>query len=247
MSVTRNSNPLIREPGVLAESLGLTFENRDLLGQALRHRSAGRLNNERLEFLGDSILNLTISDYLYRHKPEAPEGALSRLRASVVREETLARVARRIGLGDYLVMGSGELKSGGHRRDSILADALEAIIGALYLDQGFHPAHDWVLSLFGEELVSLPDAQELKDAKTQLQEYLQRDRLPLPGYEVLEQTGQAHKQTFEVACRVDCNGESFESRASGSSRRRAEQSAARRMLTILRETREGNATTGSRA
>ncbi|KTG15923.1 hypothetical protein AUR63_06070 [Guyparkeria sp. XI15] len=231
----------------MAESLGLTFENSDLLGQALRHRSAGRLNNERLEFLGDSILNLTISDYLYRHKPEAPEGALSRLRASVVREETLARVARRIGLGDYLVMGSGELKSGGHRRDSILADALEAIIGALYLDQGFHPAHDWVLSLFGEELVSLPDAQELKDAKTQLQEYLQRDRLPLPEYEVLEQTGQAHKQTFEVACRVECDGESFETRASGSSRRRAEQSAARRMLTSLRETREGRATTGSRA
>ena len=247
MSVTRNSNPLIREPGVLAESLGLTFDNADLLGQALRHRSAGRLNNERLEFLGDSILNLTISDYLYRHKPEAPEGALSRLRASVVREETLARVARQIGLGDYLVMGSGELKSGGHRRDSILADALEAIIGALYLDQGFHPAHDWVLRLFGDELVALPDAQELKDAKTQLQEYLQRDRLPLPEYEVLEQTGQAHKQTFEVACRVESNGESFETRASGSSRRRAEQSAARRMLTTLREIRKDNATTGSRA
>jgi ribonuclease-3 len=247
VSATRNSNPLIRDPQVLAESLGLTFENRDLLGQALRHRSSGRVNNERLEFLGDSILNLTISDYLFRHKPEATEGALSRLRASVVREETLARVARRIGLGDYLVMGSGELKSGGHRRDSILADALEAIIGALYLDQGFHPAHDWVLSLFGDELVNLPDAQELKDAKTQLQEYLQRDRLPLPEYEVLEQTGQAHKQTFEVACRVACDGESFETRASGSSRRRAEQTAARRMLKTLRETREGKATAGSRA
>mgnify|MGYP006292766527 FL=1 len=242
MSATRNSNPLIRDPGVLAESLGLTFENRDLLGQALRHRSSGRLNNERLEFLGDSILNLTISDYLYRHKPESSEGALSRLRASVVREETLARVARRIGLGDYLVMGSGELKSGGHRRDSILADALEAIIGALYLDQGFHPAHDWVLALFGDELVALPDAQELKDAKTQLQEYLQRDRLPLPEYEVLEQTGQAHKQTFEVACRVSCDGEGFQTRASGSSRRRAEQTAARRMLKTLRETREGKST-----
>ena len=247
MSETRNRNPLIRDPGALAESLGLTFEDRDLLGQALRHRSSGRLNNERLEFLGDSILNLTISDYLYRHKPEASEGALSRLRASVVREETLARVARRIGLGDYLVMGSGELKSGGHRRDSILADALEAIIGALYLDQGFQPAHDWVLSLFGDELVSLPDAQELKDAKTQLQEYLQRDRLPLPEYEVLEQTGQAHKQTFEVACRVDCDGEPHETRASGSSRRRAEQSAARRMLNTLRESREGKSTMETRA
>lgn len=247
MSVTRNSNPLIRDPAALATSLGLSFDDGDLLAQALRHRSSGRINNERLEFLGDSILNLTISDYLYRHKPQASEGALSRLRASVVREETLARVARRIGLGDYLVMGSGELKSGGHRRDSILADALEAIIGALYLDQGFHPAHDWVLGLFEGELVSLPDAQQLKDAKTQLQEYLQSDRLPLPEYEVLEQTGQAHKQTFEVACRVDCRGEAYEERASGSSRRRAEQTAARRMLDTLRASRANPSGTESRA
>lgn len=235
MSVTKSSNPLIRDPGTLANTLGLSFRDNDLLVQALRHRSSGRLNNERLEFLGDSILNLAISDYLYRHKPEASEGALSRLRASVVREESLARVAREIGLGDYLVMGSGELKSGGHRRDSILADALEAMIGALYLDQGFAPAHAWVQSLFGTALESLPDAQSLKDAKTQLQEYLQRDRLPLPEYEVLEQSGQAHRQTFEVACRVNCQGTPYESRASGSSRRRAEQSAARRMLETLRD------------
>ncbi|MBN2873087.1 MAG: ribonuclease III [Halothiobacillaceae bacterium] len=237
----------MREPLVLAESLGLTFENRDLLGQALRHRSSGRVNNERLEFLGDSILNVTISDYLYRHKPECPEGALSRLRASVVREETLARVARRIGLGDYLVMGSGELKSGGHRRDSILADALEAVIGALYLDQGFHPARDWVVELFSEELVSLPDAQELKDAKTQLQEFLQRDRLPLPEYEVIEQSGQAHKQVFEVACRVAHDSAAFVTRATGSSRRRAEQTAARRMLNTLREASGGASRTEDHA
>ncbi len=239
MSVTRNNNPLIREPDALAAELGLSFDNGDLLAQALRHRSAGRVNNERLEFLGDSILNLAISDYLYRHKPEASEGSLSRLRASVVREETLARVARRIGLGDYLVMGSGELKSGGHRRDSILSDALEALIGALYLDKGFATAHDWVQDLFRDELVSLPDAQSLKDAKTQLQEYLQRDRLALPEYEVLSQTGQAHRQTFEVCCRVDCDGTPYETRAKGSSRRRAEQSAARHMLETLRETRGG--------
>ena len=239
MSVTRNQNPLIREPGSLAESLGLAFDDIDLLAQALRHRSAGRINNERLEFLGDSILNLAISDYLYRRKPEASEGALSRLRASVVREETLARVARRIGLGEYLVMGSGELKSGGHRRDSILADALEAVIGALFLDQGFAPAHRWVQDLFADELVSLPDAQALKDSKTRLQEYLQRDRLALPEYEVLGQSGQAHRQTFEVACRVKCDDTAFETTAKGSSRRRAEQTAAREMLETLIDSRTG--------
>lgn len=245
VSATRNRNPLIRDQARLADSLGLSFVDSDLLAQALRHRSAGRVNNERLEFLGDSILNLTISDCLFRYKPDATEGALSRLRASVVREETLARVARQIGLGDYLVMGSGELKSGGHRRDSILADALEAVIGALYLDQGFYPAHDWVLRLFSDEIKSLPDAQELKDAKTQLQEFLQRDRLALPEYQVLGQTGEAHKQTFEVACRVKCSGEVFETRASGSSRRRAEQRAARHMLRTLRERREGKSITES--
>ncbi len=247
MSATRSSNPLIRDPETLAQSLGLSFVNADLLGQALRHRSSGRLNNERLEFLGDSILNLAVSDYLYRHKPEASEGALSRLRASVVREETLASVARRIGLGDYLVMGSGELKSGGHRRDSILADALEAIIGALYLDQGFAPAHGWVQSLFADELTSLPDAQHLKDAKTQLQEFLQRDRQPLPEYEVIEQTGQAHRQTFEVACRVTFGGVPITTRASGSSRRRAEQTAARRMLKTLEDGGSSAAVAGKEA
>ena len=241
MSATRSQNPLIRDPESLARTLGLAFDDVELLAQALRHRSAGRVNNERLEFLGDSILNLAISDYLYRHKPEASEGALSRLRASVVREETLARVARRIGLGEYLVMGSGELKSGGHRRDSILADALEALIGALFLDQGFAPAHRWVQDLFADELVSLPDAQALKDSKTRLQEYLQRDRLSLPEYEVLSQSGQAHRQTFEVACRVECDGRRFETNAKGSSRRRAEQTAAREMLETLTDNRAGDA------
>ena len=239
MSATRNQNPLIREPESLIESLGLAFDDRELLVQALRHRSAGRVNNERLEFLGDSILNLVISDHLYRRKPEASEGALSRLRASVVREETLAQVARRIGLGEYLVMGSGELKSGGHRRDSILADALEALIGALFLDQGFAPAHRWVQELFADELASLPDAQALKDSKTRLQEHLQRDRLSLPEYEVLGQSGQAHRQTFEVSCRVECDGTAFETTAKGSSRRRAEQTAAREMLETLIESRVG--------
>jgi ribonuclease-3 len=239
VSATSNRNSLIREPESLAASLGLSFDDPALLAQALRHRSAGRVNNERLEFLGDSILNLAISDYLYRHKPEASEGALSRLRASVVREETLARVARRIGLGEFLVMGSGELKSGGHRRDSILADALEAVIGALFLDRGFATAHRWVQELFSDELESLPDAQSLKDSKTRLQEYLQRDRFALPEYEVLGQTGQAHRQTFEVICRVDCNGQVFETTARGSSRRRAEQIAARHMLQTLIESREG--------
>ncbi|HHQ69078.1 MAG TPA: ribonuclease III, partial [Halothiobacillaceae bacterium] len=128
---------MIKSAAELEQALGLDFVDKQLLVRALRHRSAGRHNNERLEFLGDSIVNAVVADFLYRNKPKAPEGALSRLRASVVREEGLSKIARRINLGDYIEMGAGELKSGGHRRASILADALEAVIGALYLDQGF--------------------------------------------------------------------------------------------------------------
>lgn len=234
MSVAnQRPNPLIKSAAELERALGLDFGDKQLLVHALRHRSAGRHNNERLEFLGDSIVNAVVADFLYRNKPDAPEGALSRLRASVVREEGLSKVARQINLGDYIEMGAGELKSGGHRRDSILADALEAVIGALYLDQGFDVTADWIRGLFADELKQLPDAQALKDAKTQLQEFLQRDRLALPVYEVIDQFGQAHNQTFRVRCTVVGQNSQYQTQADGSSRRKAEQSAARSMLSKL--------------
>lgn len=235
MSVAnQRTNPLIKSAAELERDLSLRFHDSTLLERALRHRSAGRNNNERLEFLGDSIVNAVVADYLFRNKPDAPEGALSRLRASVVREEGLSKVARRIRLGDYIEMGAGELKSGGHRRDSILADALEAVIGALYLDQGFDVAADWIRDQFAEELECLPDAQSLKDAKTQLQEFLQRDRRALPVYEVVDQFGQAHNQTFRVRCSVALDtDQACQTQADGTSRRKAEQSAARAMLDKL--------------
>lgn len=230
-SSLKSTSPLVGEPERLAQLLGIEFAESDLLVMALRHRSAGNLNNERLEFLGDAILNLVIADRLYALHPDAAEGALSRWRASVVREETLATVARGLNLGDYLVLGSGELKSGGFRRDSILADALEATIGAVYLDQGFAVAKAMVERLFAALLENLPDAASLKDPKTRLQEFLQSGKLDLPTYEVTDVRGQAHKQVFEVTCRLMHN--QLTSVGRGSSRRKAEQAAAERMLVQL--------------
>jgi len=230
--VPKSTNPLVGEPARLAQSLGIEFVESDLLVMALRHRSAGNVNNERLEFLGDAILNLVIADRLYALHPTADEGALSRWRASIVREETLAMVARGLNLGDYLVLGSGELKSGGFRRDSILADALEATIGAVYLDQGFLVAKAMIERLFTPLLEILPDAASLKDPKTRLQELLQSGKFELPTYEVTDVRGQAHKQVFEVTCRLTHSDQTSLGR--GSSRRKAEQAAAERMLAQLR-------------
>jgi len=224
-------SPLVKDPALLAQAIGVEFVNADWLALALRHRSSGSRNNERLEFLGDSVLNFVIADQLFHLRPNAPEGALSRLRATVVREETLAEVARSLELGDYLVLGSGELKSGGFRRSSILADAVEAIIGALYLDQGFDVAQELVIRLFSDILEHLPEAAQLKDPKTRLQEYLQGRRRELPNYEVVDVQGQAHRQVFEVVCRV--TNPQGETRARGSSRRKAEQAAAEKMLENL--------------
>lgn len=233
-SLLKSNSPLVGEPDRLAQALGIEFTESELLVMALRHRSAGNLNNERLEFLGDAILNLVIADRLYALHPDAAEGALSRWRASVVREETLAEVARRLNLGDYLVLGSGELKSGGFRRDSILADALEAMIGAVYLDQGFDVAKAMVERLFMPRLENLPDAASLKDPKTRLQEFLQSAKFELPVYEVTDVRGQAHKQVFEVTCRLAHTD--LTSLGRGSSRRKAEQAAAERMLVLLTTT-----------
>lgn len=230
-SSLKSNSPLVGEPDRLAQQLGIEFAESDLLIMALRHRSAGNVNNERLEFLGDAILNLVIADRLYALHPTAAEGALSRWRASVVREETLATVARGLNLGDYLVLGSGELKSGGFRRDSILADALEAMIGAVYLDQGFVVAKAMIERLFAPLLANLPDAASLKDPKTRLQELLQSRKFELPTYEVTDVRGQAHKQVFEVTCRLAHSDQNSVGR--GSSRRKAEQAAAERMLALL--------------
>jgi len=236
MSPVKSSSPLVRPAEHLARRLGLTFQDTALLDSALRHRSAGSNNNERLEFLGDSVLNLIIAEQLFRLRPDATEGELSRLRATLVREDSLAEVARELELGDYLTLGSGELKSGGFRRASILADALEALIGAVYLDRGFEQTVALVLRLFGDKLRDLPEAAVLKDPKTQLQEWLQSRQQDLPTYEVIEVKGAAHAQTFTVACMV--TGQSQPSIGKGSSRRKAEQAAAREMLNRVKTTQD---------
>ncbi len=213
----------------------LAYEFRDpaLLAAALTHRSASSRNNERLEFLGDAVLNLVVAEQLYRLYPDASEGDMSRLRARVVSAEPLAELAQRIGLGERLLLGSGELKSGGCRRQSIVADALEALIGALYLDGGLEVARAAVLRLLAERIANLPDPASLKDSKTRLQEYLQSRALPLPAYTVEAVEGEPHAQRFHVQCRVDALGRS--ARGEGSSRRRAEQEAAQRVLEQLAE------------
>lgn len=215
----------------LSQRLGLRFADRTLVEEAVTHRSAGSRNNERLEFLGDGILNFVIAAALFQRYPQASEGELSRLRSSLVNKEKLAELAAQLELGSYLKLGSGELKSGGYRRASILADALEAVFGAAYLDGGFDVAEQLILRLYTVELDGLPDVAELKDPKTQLQELLQSRRLALPEYSVIEVHGEAHAQTFKVACKVP--GIDQPSVGVGDSRRRAEQDAARHALQIL--------------
>ena len=213
----------------------LAYEARDpaLFAAALTHRSAARPHNERLEFLGDAVLNLLVAEQLYQAFPQADEGNLSRLRARLVSSEPLAAIASELGVGEVLRLGSGELKSGGFRRQSILADALEALVGAVYLDRGPEAARQLVARLFAARLAALPDAATLKDAKTLLQEHLQSQGLPLPRYEVERTEGEAHAQTFWVSCEVA----SLRLKASGtgSSRRRAEQEAADQVLRMIRE------------
>jgi ribonuclease III len=195
---------------------------------ALTHRSSPGPNNERLEFLGDAVLNLVIAQRLYLVFPSASEGDLSRLRARLVSSEPLAEVATQLALGEALQLGSGELKSGGFRRQSILADALEAVCGALFLDGGLDVARVVIERLFQPRIEALPAPQSLKDAKTRLQEHLQSRGLALPRYLVERIEGEAHEQTFHVACEVVDLGRRAE--GSGSSRRRAEQEAAERVL-----------------
>jgi ribonuclease-3 len=211
----------------------LGYEPRDmgLFRAALTHRSASGPNNERLEFLGDAVLNLVVAHHLYAAFPDASEGDLSRLRARVVSGEPLAEVAASLELGEALQLGSGELKTGGFRRQSILADAFEAVCGALYLDGGLAVAEGVIERLLEPRIAALPAPHELKDAKTRLQEYLQSRGLSLPRYRVERVEGEAHAQTFHVTCEVPAMRLSAE--GCGSSRRRAEQEAAERILAGL--------------
>lgn len=216
----------------LSKSLAYEFKDPSLFELALTHRSCGKRNNERLEFLGDSILNHVIAADLFYRFPNAREGELSRLRARLVKGETLAEIARELELGDYLRLGSGELKSGGFRRESILADAVEAIIGAIYLDTGMETASEFVLSHYQKRLEDPNLQQSLKDSKTRLQEYLQGRQFELPIYELVDTKGEAHAQTFYVQCHTPALSQY--TKASGNSRRQAEQEAARLALLALK-------------
>jgi ribonuclease-3 len=211
---------------------GYRFKQRELLQQALTHRSFSRSgNNERLEFLGDSVLNLVVTRHIYRRFENADEGDLSRIRASLVKQSTLAKVARAIDLGEAVNLGGGELKSGGYRRASILADALEAIVGAVFLDSGYAQAEKAVLQLYREQLESIDVNADFKDPKTRLQEYLQSRQLELPVYAVEQTTGQAHSQKFTVSCTLA--GLDLRESGGGSSRKKAEQQAAQKLLDRL--------------
>lgn len=211
-----------------AHKLGYAFSRPELLREALTHRSYGSPNNERLEYLGDAILNCSTAILLFEQFPKLPEGDLSRLRANLVNKQVLFELAQPLGLGDILRLGEGELKSGGHQRPSILADALEAVIGAVYLDGGFPAAQRLVQRLLAEKLAAIDPDHLGKDAKTRLQEYLQGKRMALPKYSLIETRGDAHEQTFQIECAVaDLN---LRAQAEGLSRRVAEQLAAALVL-----------------
>lgn len=217
--------------GELASRLGWAFNDAQLLQQAVTHRSAAGANNERLEFLGDAILNFVIAAEIFDRRPDLREGELSRLRASLVNKNALAKIARDIELGPFILLGGGELKTGGQRRDSILADALEALIGAVYLDGGYKAGQALIQRLYEQHLRDLPNMQAQKDAKTRLQEYLQARQMELPVYTLEETSGRAHAQTFRVTARclpLERIGEGV-----AGNRRQAEQAAAEDLLAQL--------------
>lgn len=216
--------------------LAYRFRDPALLELALTHRSIGRPNNERMEFLGDAMLGMVVAEMLYEAHPNASEGELTRLRSQLVNGKRLAALARKLELGDHLRLGPGELKSGGYRRDSILADAFEAVIAAVYLDAGFDACRDVVRELFADLVRNTPRSR--KDGKTRLQEWLQGRGLSLPSYELLASHGEDHERIFEVACVLE-QPEPIRFEAQGRSRRAAEQDAAERALQHLED---GNGT-----
>jgi ribonuclease-3 len=215
----------------LEQAIDHRFLDVSLLRTALTHRSHSSPHNERLEFLGDSILDAVISRQLYERFPQISEGDMSRLRANLVRQDSLHRLSLSLSLGDHLRLGEGELKSGGARRPSILADALEAVFGAVWLDGGFDEASRVIARLYEEMLTGIVPGKPVKDAKTDLQEYLQARRLPLPKYVLTETNGEMHAQSFTIVCEVDCLRIRAEGR--GSSRRATEQAAAKKVLEKL--------------
>ena len=219
---------MTRTSGDDARFAGHAFADPGLLQQALTHRSAGSPHNERLEFLGDAVLGTIVAEALYARWPSADEGALTRARAELVRESALAELARRLDVGAQLVLGPGEMKSGGHRRDSILSDALEAVIGAIYLDAGFEACRRAVLPWFEAAVEAVPASKVGKDAKTRLQEWLQARQRPLPQYELLSEAGEEHARTFLV--RVRLVEPLLSAEGEGASRRAAEQQAAEAVL-----------------
>lgn len=215
----------------LSRTLGYQFKDEALLKQALTHRSAANKHNERLEFLGDSILSIIISDALYHQFPKVTEGDLSRMRSTLVKGETLTLIAKEFKLGDYLFLGPGELKSGGFRRESILADAVEAIIGAIYLDADLEVCRGLLLNWYQQRLAEIKPGINQKDPKTLLQEHLQGFKKPLPEYTVVNVQGEAHNQTFTVECKVNQLDKPMTGIAS--SRRKAEQLAAAQVLELI--------------
>jgi ribonuclease-3 len=217
----------------LTKKLSYEFQDTQLLIQALTHRSAKGAHNERLEFLGDSILGFVIAEALFEKFPKHDEGDLTRMRSSLVKGVTLAEIARDFNLGEYLILGPGELKSGGHRRESILEDAIEAIIGAVYLDSTIEQCKALILTWFENRLRVIKPGNEQKDPKTQLQEYLQGRQIPLPSYEVIDTTGQSHNQEFTVRCQTSVINK--EVIAKGTSRRKAEQAAAQQIIALINE------------
>lgn len=217
----------------LKQSLQYEFLDERLLESALTHRSAVGDNNERLEFLGDAVLQLIITELVVHERPNAAEGRLSRLRSSLVKDTTLAEIAGELGVGEHLILGSGEKKSGGYRRASILADTIEAIFGAVYLDAGFEAARRVILSVYKTRIEALPEGVELRDPKSLLQEYLQARQLSLPDYRMEKVTGKAHKQFFEVSCLI--SDPDLVTHGKGTTRRDAEQEAAAAMLGAIED------------
>ncbi|MGI9305496.1 MAG: ribonuclease III [Gammaproteobacteria bacterium] len=204
-----------------------------LFEEAITHRSANKKNNERLEYLGDAILGFVVAEYLYAHKPDSAEGELSRLRAHLVRKDTLAEIAVELELGEIIKLGPGEMKSGGRRRDTTLADALEAIFAAVYLLKGLEHVRRFILDVYHDRLVSLPPGEQIKDPKSRLQEFLQSKNLSLPAYELSEVEGASHAQHFSTLCTIEEYG--IRVTGEGASKRKSEQDAACKALALLEQ------------
>lgn len=223
----------LNKTDALMRKLDHDFADQSLLVLALTHRSKGSNNYERLEFLGDSILGFVVADWLYSHFPNLAEGKLSRMRSSLVRKETLAIVARELDLSKFLILGEGELKSGGFNRDSILADTVESIIGALYLDAGFDVASLFIYSNFNDQFAGISERSTFKDPKSSLQEAMQKQGYDLPSYKIVETLGEQHEQEFTVECML--HEMNISGRSTARSRRNAEQTAAEQVLGLFLE------------